>query len=273
MSLRAELTTSQKPLVPGGETEAELLICNEGQADAVYTLSLVGDIAEQAGRDRGRIAVRAGERRKVGIPLALPPGSRMAPGPTVFAVMVQSVDNPRVVSVPEAVVQVGVRHEIDARFTRAKVRGRLSGSTLLWVRNLGNAKSCIRISDDSGSGTATVGIGHAELDLRPGCQGRVEVQAKGKKLLLTGKPITYRVPVRVEVEGTTAAVVEFAYDQVPLLSRRLARSTVGLAALVAAGALLWSLPGSAEATYHARLTQQSSTLKLKCVAEDHNQKP
>ncbi|MBH1939027.1 hypothetical protein I5Q34_33025 [Streptomyces sp. AV19] len=249
MSLRAELIAPAEPVIPGEQAEAELLVCNDGHLVDAYEVSLIGKAAQWSGEDLGRVAVYPGRYERLRIPIAPPRDSRTAPGPVVFAVKAQSLENRDIASVPEAVLQVGSFHELEAQFTRKKVKGRFPGSTLLRVRNLGNDSVRIWIKDDTDDeSTATVHIRRSGFALRPEERGRVAVRAKGRKPLFAGKPIIHRIPLTVEDGGGAQVSLQFEYEQVPFLTKRLIKLTTALVAVVMAGALAWVSPIGAKAT-------------------------
>ncbi|MCL6302593.1 COG1470 family protein [Streptomyces kronopolitis] len=244
MTMRAELSIPDKFVEPGGTLSVDLHVWNEGRIVDAYDLTLLGPPGEWGDHRLGQLPVYPGMHEMIKIPITVPRTGDLRPGRLVFAVRVASVHEPFPVAVPEAEITVGSFRDIDAELSRSLVAGRLFGSNLITLRNIGNSAVAVRLRTAPQDEKAPLRsrMRRSRVVLGVGEKSRIGVALRPARPALVGKAENWTVKVAAEWDEDTALDRAFTYRRRSLLTPGASKAAMILGTAVLAGAVLWMSP-------------------------------
>ncbi|MFI1166312.1 hypothetical protein ACH4UM_22590 [Streptomyces sp. NPDC020801] len=244
MTPRAELTVPPETVVPGSMLSAELHVWNEGRIVDAYDLTLLGPPGQWGECRLGQLPVYPGMHEKIKIPIAVPRSSELRPGPMVFAVHVASVQDPSLVAVPEAEIDIGAFRDVEAELARPQTAGRLFGSNLITLCNTGNTVVAVRLRTAPQDEKAPLRsqLRRSRVVLGVGEKARVGIALRPARPAVVGKAQNWNVKVTAEWGKAAARETVFTYRRRPVLTTGGSKAAMVLLATVVAGAALWMSP-------------------------------
>ncbi|MBO1419349.1 hydrolytic protein [Streptomyces sp. FH025] len=206
MTTSAELGLPALTVAPGGVATTTLTVRNDLDIVEAYTLEVVGDCAAWTTVEPARVSLYPGTSETVTVRLAPPRSPSARAGEFPLGIRVLPTERPDLVTVPEATVTVTPFHELQAALAPRRRRGWLRGRYRTSVRNLGNAPGTIVLTPGQAGEDLRFRVTPERLRLEPGESGELRVQARRRKLIWFGKPVSWPFEV-------TAGLAEAAGDK------------------------------------------------------------
>ncbi|MFI9273063.1 hydrolytic protein [Kitasatospora sp. NPDC052896] len=278
MPTSAELGLPALTVAPGGVATTTLTVRNDTDIVEAYSLEVVGDCAPWTTVEPARVSLYPGTSETVTVRLAPPRSPEVRAGEFPLGIRVLPAERPELVTVPETTVTVTPFHELRAALAPRRRRGWLRARYRASARNLGNAAGTVTFTPGQTGEDLRFRVTAGRLRLEPGESGEVRVQARTRKLIWFGKPVTWPFEVAVgqdeDIDGRTAGkpgdrpptagqrhVLDGEFVQLPIFPRWLLALLAALIALLLAWFALVrpAVQSSAKQAAEQAVAQQSAT--------------
>jgi hypothetical protein len=241
------LLRSRLTLEPGGHVETTATLTNMSSAPEVYTIDLLGPLAASGYVDPPRLELEAGGVGQVEVGFDLPDDSSVRPNDWPFGLRCAVGADADRSAVAEGTVRVRRKNRLHLEALHRSPQGRWAGRYSFRLENRGNTRARVRLTASELGDQLSFAVSPALADLDPTEATIARVKVRTRRPFLSGDPVDHRFQVSASVErrpdgaGAATASIEAAFEQVPVVSRRLGWVVLGAvlaAAVVAALAVL-----------------------------------
>jgi hypothetical protein len=242
------LVRSRLTLEPGGHVETTATVTNMSSRQQVYTVDLLGPLAESGYVDPSRLELEPGGVGQVEVRFDLPDDSAVRPTDWPFGLRCAVGAEVGRSAVAEGTVMVRRKSRLHLEALDGSPQGRWTGRYSFRLENRGNTQARVRLSASDPGYRLSFAISPALADLDPTEATVARVKVRTRRPFLSGEPVENRFHVSASVENPpdgsaeeATASIEAFFEQVPVVSRRPGWVVLGAilaAALVAALAIL-----------------------------------
>ncbi len=240
MSTTATLESTEVRLDPGSEAVVPIQIRNNGTVVEGYALSVIGVPGEWAAVEPPTVSLYPGTTTTATITFRPPRSARTVAGQQRFGVSVLPTEHPELAVVPEGVVEVLPFLETTAELVPRTSQGR-RGRHQIAVDNRGNVPVNVLIEPQSDGEQLQFKLDQVGLAVQPGEARFVRLQAKARKSVWRGEPVTHPFVVQVSPQDSTPVELPGSYVQTLVVPKWLWWLVPLLLALVALLLALWFL--------------------------------
>ncbi|HLX34126.1 MAG TPA: hypothetical protein VKR30_02670 [Candidatus Limnocylindrales bacterium] len=243
MGATASLEPRTLPVDPGAEATLVVTIRNTGSVVDEYAIEGLGDTASWMTADPPTLSLFPGAQGTARITFGPPRSASTKAGPTPFAVMVRSHEDPNGSTVEEGTLQVGAFLAPSAELVPRTSHGSRSGHHDLALDNRGNTAVAAALSGSDPDGLVRFAIDPPTLPVDPGTAGFAKVAVKPVRTFWRGPAKTrpFQLAIQPDAPGAAPVVLDGSYLQESILPPWFVRAVMALIALIVALVLLWLL--------------------------------
>jgi hypothetical protein len=235
MSVLVTLEPTAVEVDPGATQDVVVRVRNTGQIVDRFVLDVLGEAAAWASVTPASLSLFPGTEETVRIAFAPPTGCSPRAGLIVFAVRVQSSEDPADSVVEEGTVTVGPSTATTAELVPQTSRGSRSARHELSVANRGNVPVEVSVQPSDPDRLVNFDVRPPVLELEPCESGSARIRVRPNETILFGAPQSHPFVVTVVSSGQASIELRGTMLQRALLPSWIPRAAALLAAVLVVG--------------------------------------
>lgn len=220
MAVSATLRTTEVRVAPGAGARCHVLVRNSSAVVDQFVFAVRGDVADWIQVKPERANLMPQQEVSVELTFMPPRTHEVLAGDHPFALQVSSREDPAGSVVQEGTVTVDPFTELDAVMVPATSSGRRTGRHTVAIDNLGNHAHRVDVSATDPDAKLTFRLRPHTPMLEPGTATFVRIRARPKKYFWKGNDRFQPFLAHVAAKDADRIDLEGAFNQGPLIPRR-----------------------------------------------------